>query len=77
MSASRATHRVTLYPGERLDVRFVEKLPNGYPDEEGRVEIEWQERDASPGEIATKGREVHVDVMLDHGRTGPTRVIYP
>lgn len=66
-------HRIVLYPGEKLEVKFAEKLENGYRDPLGFIDIVWQERNAPVGEIATKGREVLVTISRD-SRAGPLKL---
>lgn len=73
---SARTHRITIHPGDTVEVEFIEPLVNGYPNHLGGLTVEWQERDAPVGEIATKGRELHVQVVRD-ARVGPLEMRHP
>lgn len=69
-------HRLILHPGDALEVQFIERLVNGYPDPLGFLDVVWQERDAPTGEVATKGRELQLRVVRD-SRVGPLKMEHP
>jgi hypothetical protein len=69
-------HRVVLRPGDAVEVVLEERLQNGFSDRLGVVELRWQERDAPPGEVSTRGRELQLAVSAA-GRAGPLVVRCP
>lgn len=71
-----SNHRVVVHPGDQIDIVLVERQVNGSPDALAYVCLTWQDRDAPEDEIATKGRELQINVQVGHaeGRVGPVVV---